>query len=167
MADASEISLRLADSGDAEGIYDMLVGLSHAVGDRDKMVSTVYDIRSHGFADPPAFHALLAELDGRTVGLSLFFYSFSTWLGRPGVYIQDLYVDTPARGTGLGQRLVAETARIARAYGADHLRLSVYHDNPEAQRFYRRIGMRHRDDELIFQADGGSFEALAGSGEPV
>jgi len=167
MADAGSISLRVARRADAERIYDMLAGLSHAVGDQEKMVSTVDDIRRHGFGDPPAFHALLGEQDGRTVGLCLFFYAFSTWLGRPGVYIQDLYVDTAARGTGLGQRLVAETARIARTRGANHLRLSVYHDNPEAQRFYKRIGMRHRDDELIFQADGAAFDTLADSGEPA
>ena len=162
---ARQTSVRLASITDAERIHDMLVGLSRAVGDEDKIVSSPDDIRRHGFGDDPAFHALLAEQDGESVGLSLFFYSYSTWLGRLGVYIQDLYVDSSARGTGVGQQLIAETARIAKRRGANHLRLSVYHDNTGAQAFYQRIGMRHRDDELIYQADGRIFDALATTGE--
>ncbi len=162
---ARQTSVRLAGITDAERIYDMLVGLSRAVGDADKIVSSPDDIRRHGFGDDPAFHALLAEQDGHTVGLSLFFYSYSTWLGRLGVYIQDLYVDSSARGTGVGQRLIEETARIAKVRGANHLRLSVYQDNTGAQAFYQRIGMRRRDDELIYQADGRVFDALAATEE--
>ena len=165
MPETGQISLRLAGIDDAQHIHDMLVGLSHAVGDAEKMVSSVADIRRHGFADPAPFVALLASQDDRAVGLSLFFFTYSTWLGRPGVYIQDLYVDEAVRGSGLGRMLVAETARIARSRGANHLRLSVYHDNNGAQAFYRQIGMRHRDDELIYQADGAVFDALAAAGE--
>lgn len=161
MPDTGQISLRLADTADAQSIFCMLIGLSHAVGDQDEMVSSVDDIRRYGFGDAALFQALLAEQHGRAVGLSLFFYTYSTWLGRPGVYIQDLFVDATVHRTGLGRRLVAETARIAGARGANHLRLSVYHDNSGAQEFYRRIGMRHRDDELIYQADGAVFDALA------
>jgi len=165
MPGGRQISVRLADIGDAEAIYDMLMGLSRAVGDEEKMVSSVDDIRLYGFGDAALFQALLAEQDGRAVGLSLFFYTYSTWLGRPGVYIQDLFVDATVHRSGLGRRLVAETARIAGARGANHLRLSVYQDNSGAQEFYRRIGMRHRDDELIYQADGTVFDALATQGK--
>ena len=165
MPDTGQVSLRLADTADAESIFGMLIGLSRAVGDQDRMVSSVHDIRRYGFGDEALFQALLAEQDGRAVGLSLFFYTYSTWLGRPGVYIQDLFVDATVHRSGLGRRLVAETARIACARGANHLRLSVYNDNSRAQEFYRRIGMRHRDDELIYQADGSVFDALAAAGE--
>jgi len=167
MSDGADIAIRPATVADADGIFAMLRGLSESVGDSDKMVSSVDDIRQHGFGDAPLFEALVAERAGSIVGLSLYFYSFSTWLGCPGVYIQDLYIDTTARGAGVGRRLVSATARVAKSRGATHLRLSVYDDNHDAQAFYRQIGMRHRDDELIFQADGQTFDALCEAGGPA
>lgn len=157
----TSVTIRSADARDAEAIHGMVLALAKFIGDEDKVVSSVDDFRAGTFPDPPGFHVLIAERDGQPVGMSLYFYTFSTWLGARGVYIQDLYVDGSARGTGLGARLVSETVRRASEHGANHLRLVVDHRNESAQGFYGNIGMRRRDDEYIYQADGAVFAALA------
>lgn len=160
------IEIRAAGDGDAETIYAMVCALANFIGDGDKVVSSVEDFRADTFPDPPGFHVLIAERNGEPVGMSLYFFTFSTWLGARGVYIQDLYVDESARGTGLGARLVSETVRRASERGANHLRLAVDYRNESAHGFYDNIGMRRRDDEFIFQADGELFAALAEGSRP-
>jgi ribosomal protein S18 acetylase RimI-like enzyme len=88
-------------------------------------------------------------------------------MGRPGIYVQDLYVDETQRGSGLGRRMLEETASIGRARGANHLRLSVDHGNQSAHQFYDALGFRRRDDEHIYQADGIIFDKLAGVSSPT
>ncbi|MEQ9607182.1 MAG: GNAT family N-acetyltransferase, partial [Kiloniellaceae bacterium] len=105
--------------------------------------------------------ALIAELDGRPVGLCLFFGSYSTWRGQRGLYVQDLIVADAARSLGVGQRLLAEAAALAKSRGAGYLRLSVDDDNVSAQRFYRRAGLKHSTSELIYVLDDNDFTKLA------
>lgn len=153
-------TIRLATVDDAAAIHAMILGIGAAQGQAHKIASTVEDIRRHGFGAQPAFQALIAEAGGRPVGLSLFFPSFSTWRGKPGAYVQDLFVDPSERGTGLGRRLLAQTTALVRARGGVYLRLSVDAENVAAQGFYARVGLRHRDDEMIHQIDGEAFAAL-------
>jgi GNAT superfamily N-acetyltransferase len=159
---AGEITIRAATEGDAAKLHAMLVELARATALREKVTSTPEDLRRLGFRDKPAFQALLAEQGGRPVGLSLFFYNFSSWRGELGVYVQDLYVAEDLRGSGLGRRLIAETASLGKKQGATHLRLSVDRSNTEAQDFYLQLGLEHADQECIFQATGRAFGRLAG-----
>jgi ribosomal protein S18 acetylase RimI-like enzyme len=162
-ASAATIAIRAATADDAESLHAMLLDLARATGLREKIRSKPDDLRRLGFRERPAFQALIAERDGgRPVGLSLFFYNFSSWRGELGVYVQDLYVADDARGTGLGRRLVEETVRQGRQQGATHLRLSVDRGNESAQRFYRKLGLKLSGSEQIFQATGAAFERLAG-----
>jgi len=161
MGDDGRLSIRLAGVEDAEIVHTMIYALAELLGHERKVVSTVEDLIEHGFSRQAAFEVLLAERGGEAMGICLFFYSFSTWRGALGVYIQDLYVSEEARGTGLGRRLVGETCRIAAAQGANHLRLVVDTNNSGAQAFYETLGMKVRDDELIYQASGDAFLALA------
>lgn len=162
MSDAQTITIRPGFADDCDGVYLMLSGLAIAVGDTDKFVSSVDDLRRHGFGEAPLFDTLIAEQDENVVGMCLYFYTYSTWMGKPGIYIQDLYVDESQRGTGLGRRLLERAAAVGKARGANHLRLSVHHSNLSAQQFYVALGMQCRDDEHIYQADGNTFELLAG-----
>ena len=155
------VHIRRAKREDAATLHALVVALADTTGHAAKVTSTAEDFARHGFDEPIAFEGLIAEENGKSVGLWLFFYNCSGWRGRLGVYIQDIYVADSQRGTGLGKRLVAKTVRRAMERGADHLRLSVDFENNGAHRFYEHIGMWRRDDEYIYQADGEAFDALA------
>ncbi|MHA1152222.1 MAG: GNAT family N-acetyltransferase [Alphaproteobacteria bacterium] len=158
-------SIRRATEADAGDIHALVIELAAAIGMTGKVASRVEDIRDQGFGADPAFEALIAERDGVAVGLCLFFESFSTWAGRRGVYIQDLYVSEAARGLGLGRRLLADAAAISRARGGSYLRLSVESENDRAQAFYQRIGLVWSNSERIYQVRGDDFAALAADAE--
>ena len=127
-----------------------------------EVTSTPADIAEHGFGDAPEFQVLIAEHDGDTVGMCLYFRSFSTWRGSVGGYIQDLYVHPDHRGSGLAAILLEATADQIHREGGTYLRLSVDADNMRGQRFYAKQGMRWSDDERIFQIAGGDFAAIVG-----
>jgi GNAT superfamily N-acetyltransferase len=152
-----DISLRLAGPPDAETIHEMIVALAQATNSASKVSSTASDFSRFGFGDKAFFEALIAEADGRPIGLCVYFYTFSTWLGEPGIYVQDLYVNEDLRGAGVGRRLLQETARRGRKRHASHLRLTVDHDNTSASHFYAHIGMHHRTEEDTYHIGGQAF----------
>ncbi len=121
---------------------------------------TAEDIRRYGFGDRPAFECLIAELDGRPVGFALFFANFSTWEGRPGIYLEDLYVDEAARGHGVGRDLMAALARQVVERGGERLDFSVLDWNP-ARRFYGRVGARYMEHWLPYRVSGDALLDLA------
>jgi len=102
----------------------------------------------------PLFRALIAAQNGRDVGLALFFPEFSTWKGKPGVYVQDLYVAKELRGSGLGRKLMLAVYEASREWGAAYCKLSVYGDNEGALQFYRQLGFRHSAVEKVLIIDG-------------
>lgn len=155
------VTIRRAVETDAATIHGMIIELAAAIGMTEKVASRIEDIRDKGFGADPAFEALIAERDGAAVGLCLFFESFSSWDGRRGVYVQDIYVSDTARGFGLGRRLLAKAAAISRARGGSYLRLSVEVENDRAQAFYQRVGLVWSATERIYQARGEDFTALA------
>jgi len=165
MANPDDIVIRPANRQDVDAMHAMVVALGQATGAEHKVKSTPLDLLRHGFGPEPAFEAYIAVRDGVAVGLCLYGLVFSTWRGEPGVYVIDLYVDESERGSGLGERLLRETARAGSARNATHLRLSVDRLNEGAQRFYERIGMVRRKDEYIYQISGDDFAALAGTPE--
>lgn len=158
---ARDIIIRPATVADAEIIHAGILGIAVAVDAVAKVTSTPDDIRKFGFGDKPAFEVLIAEADGVFAGLCLYFPSFSTWYGRPGVYVQDLYVDTAFRGLGIANKLMRRLAAEVSSKGGTYIRLSVDSDNIEAQRFYRKLGMQWSHAERIFAARGEVFMALA------
>lgn len=160
-ADQTGFDIRAAVASDAAAIRAALLGIAEAVGETGRVVSTVDDIRRHGFGADPAFEALVAEADGAVVGLCLFFRSFSTWTGKPGAYVQDLHVEPAMRGRGIGEALLKRLAATARNRGWAYVRLSVDAGNAGAQGFYERLGMTWSRQERIFTATGAAFEALA------
>lgn len=161
------VRIRLARPADAETIHTMLSQLAVAVGHDEAMVATPHDLFHYGFGPRPAFETLIADAGGKAVGLCLWFETFSTWRGRPGVYVQDLFVDQAARGMGLGRKLLAAAAQRGREIGANHLRLSVDHANNDAKAAYRSMGLAHVEEDHIFQIGGAPFDALAGGGPVI
>lgn len=157
----SEISIRFASVEDAEDIFSALVGIAETVKELHKLKSSVDDIRRFGFGETPAFEVLIAEIDGRFAGCCLYFPSFSTWIGRPGVYVQDFYVADEFRGKGIAERLLKRLASVTRKRGGCYIRLAVDTQNFRAQAFYARAGIKHSDTEQIHAAYDTAFDALA------
>lgn len=155
------VFIRAATVADAPAIHAALLGIADALGQRRRIVGSVEDIRQYGFGPEPAFRVLLAEADGEFAGMCLWFPSFSTWFGRPGVYVQDLYVAPAFRKLGVAEQLMRRLAADVRRAGGTYIRLSVDAGNARAVKFYERIGMRLSAQERIFVARHDDFEQLA------
>lgn len=156
-----QIVIREATAADASTIHDLVRALAAFEQEPDAVRATPEDFRREGFGDVPSFHCLLAEVDGRPAGFALWFHSFSTWEGRRGIYLEDIFVHEWARGLGLGERLMRRLAAIAVEQGCARLDLWVLHWNP-ARRFYERLGLQHMEEWLPYRVKGEALTKLAG-----
>lgn len=155
------LRIRLATPNDAEAIHAGLLGIGEAVNEVHKIRSTPDDIRRYGFGDTPSFTTLIAEIDSKFAGMCLYFPIFSTWMGRPGVYVQDLFVDAHFRGMRIGEKLLRRCAKLSKDAGGVYLSLSVDVDNETAKAFYERIGIGASRGEQIHKILGDDFFAFA------
>lgn len=155
------LAIRRATAEDAEAIHAGLLRIARHLKATGKVTSTPEDLRRHGFGPNPAFHVLIAEVDGAFAGMCLWFASFSTWRGTPGGYVQDIVVDEAFRGLRIGERLLRRAAREIRTAGGTYLRLSVDAKNISAQRFYHKLGLDWSIEERIHAAYGDAFQTLA------
>ncbi len=155
------IHIRPAIRPDAENIHRALRGIAEAVNELHKLTSTVEDISRDGFGPNAAFDTLIAEVGSEFAGMSLFFPVFSTWRGRRGGYVQDLFVAEAYRGLGVADTLMAHTAEAVRARGGSYIALQVDRQNPRAQAFYRRLGMELSSTDLDCYLSGEGFDVLA------
>jgi ribosomal protein S18 acetylase RimI-like enzyme len=119
-------------------------------------------LRTALFADGAHLFGHVAEIDGRVIGMALWFLNFSTWEGVHGVYLEDLYVTPAARGAGAGRALLRELARICVQRGYARLELSVLDWNEPAIGFYRRLGAIGMDGWTVQRVHGDALAALAG-----
>jgi GNAT superfamily N-acetyltransferase len=157
----STIVIRPARLEDAATVVDLVREL--AVYERMPPTAvklTEADPRRDGFGATPRFEILLAELDGRVDGFALFFHNYSTWEGRAGLFIEDLFVRASARGRGLGRGLLAAMARVARERGCPRIDLNVLHWNPTRE-FYHRIGCEHLAEWLPYRMTAPTIMRLA------
>jgi len=156
----TEISLRFATADDVGTLLELVRALALYEKAPEAVVATEADFLRHGFGPERRFEALLAFVGGRPAGFALFFPNFSTWLGRPGLYLEDIFVLEWARKLGVGRRLMARLAAIAVERGGGRLDFWVLHWNP-ARDFYHRLGIRHMQEWLPYRAEGAALEALA------
>jgi len=154
------ITIRAAAAEDVSTLLDLVRELALFENEPGAVVATEADLLRHGFGPERRFEALIALADGKPAGFALFFPNFSTWEGRPGLYLEDLFVSEWARKHGVGRRLMARLAAIAVERGWARFDLSVLHWNP-ARQFYHRIGMRHLEEWLPYRVDGAALRALA------
>ncbi|TPN92481.1 GNAT family N-acetyltransferase [Mesorhizobium sp. B1-1-5] len=154
-------TLRPGTIDDVETIHAALLRLGTHIGAHQEITSTPEDLRRYGFGANPAFSTLIAEIDGEFAGLCLHFPIFSTWMGRPGVYVQDLYVEDRFRGRRIGEKLLRRVAKECRAEGGGYLRLSVDTDNETAKAFYERLGIGRSSYEQVQKIVGDAFFAFA------
>ena len=156
-----DIDIRVASEADADDILAMLRRLAEETGDGDRFRCRIDDIRDHGFGNGVLFECLIASRGARRLGLALYFPIFSTTRGRPGVYLQDLWVAPDCRDVGLGTRLLRRVIeRAASQWQATYLDLMVHGHNAGADRYYRRHGFDERTDDRHLTLEGDAFEVL-------
>jgi GNAT superfamily N-acetyltransferase len=124
--------------------------------------ASVADIEKALFGAHPKVHALVAEWKGAPAGLAIYFFNFSTWTGKHGIYLEDLFVREAARGEGIGKALLVRLAEIARAHDCARLEWSVLDWNEPAIGFYRTLGARPMDEWTVYRIEGDALLALAG-----
>ena len=157
---APDITVRFATPEDVPLLLHFIRQLAVFERAPDAVVATEADLLHHGFGAEPKFEAILAFLDGEPAGCALFHSRFSTWLGRPGLYLEDLFVAEEARGKGVGKRLMARLAAITVERGWGRIDFHVLDWNP-AREFYERLGMHHHGEWLRYGADEAALRHLA------
>ena len=113
------------------------------------------------FGARPYAEVLIGEIDGTPNGFALFFHNFSTFEGKPGVYLEDLFVRPEARGSGLGKALLSALAQIAIERDCARLEWSVLNWNDPAIQFYKKLGAKAMDEWTVFRVDGDALNTLA------
>jgi GNAT superfamily N-acetyltransferase len=134
--------IRQTTAADAPALLELIRALAEYERLLEHLSATEDGLRSHLFGARPMAEAVLAEADGVAVGFAVFFHNFSTFLGRPGLYLEDLFVRPEYRGRGYGKALMVFVARLAHARGCGRLEWSVLDWNRPARDFYRALGAR-------------------------
>ena len=146
---------------DAETIVNLVRELAVYEKLETCAIATAADFRFHLFGPRPAAEAILAEVDGEAVGFALYFTSFSTFRGQPGLYLEDLFVRPAYRGRGLGKGLLASVARRAVERDCGRLEWAVLDWNEPSIGFYKSVGARPMDEWTVFRLDDESLARLA------
>ena len=155
------ITLRAATRADIPQILAFIRGLAEYEKLAHEAVATPALLERHLFGDRPAAEVVIAEADGEPAGFALFFHSFSTFLGQPGLYLEDLFVLPSHRGLGLGKRLMVHLARLAVERGCGRFEWSVLDWNTPAIDFYRRLGAIGLEEWTVQRVSGEALHTLA------
>ena len=156
----TEVVIRAATAADAATIVRLLRALAEYEDLLDQARMDEAAVLRDGFGERRYFECLLAEVAGAAVGVAVFYHTYSTFEGRPELYVEDIFVDQAARGRGVGRALMARLAALALERNCFCLDLSVLHWNP-ARDFYRRLGFRQVEDWLPYRLDGEGLRRLA------
>ena len=154
--------IREATPEDVQAIHDMIVELAVYEKEPDAVLATADDLRGNLFGSDPALFAHVAEdEDGTVVGFALWFLNYSTWLGKHGIYLEDLYVKPDHRGGGHGKALLAHLAGICSERGYGRLDWWVLDWNTPARGFYESIGAQPLAEWIPYRLSGDSLASLA------
>jgi GNAT superfamily N-acetyltransferase len=159
--------LRDAVRSDVPVILRLIHGLAEYERAPGEVTATEEDLLRDGFGDRPRFHVVLAEWDGAAVGFAFYFFNYSTWEGRPGLYLEDLFVVPEFRGWGIGKALLVHLARIAVEKGCGRYQWQVLDWNEPAIRFYESMGAQVMREWLTARVKGEDLARLAASAVSV
>ncbi|MGE0432915.1 MAG: N-acetyltransferase family protein [Planctomycetota bacterium] len=155
-------TIRLATADDVPLIRQLIADLAEFEKLAHEMVATDELLHEHLFGARPAAEVQIGECDGEPVAFCLFFTNFSTFLGRPGIYLEDLFVRPSHRGRGFGEALLRNLARLAVERGCGRLEWSVLDWNENAVRFYRRLGAKPMSEWTVMRVTGDALQRLGG-----
>jgi GNAT superfamily N-acetyltransferase len=155
--------VRAATSDDVPLIRSLIEGLAEYERLRHECVATDDLLQASLFGPRPYAEVVIAEWAGEPAGFALFFHNFSTFLARPGIYLEDLYVRPEHRGHGIGRALLRHLAQLAVERGCGRLEWSVLDWNEDAIGFYRKLGARPQDEWTVYRVTGDALTQLATS----
>jgi GNAT superfamily N-acetyltransferase len=159
--DRSSVTIRAATRADVPLVLAFIRELARYERLEHEVVATEADVAAALFGARPYAEVAFGCLDGRPVGFALFFHNFSTFMGKAGIYLEDLYVRSEARGLGVGRRLLAWLARLALERGCARLEWAVLDWNTPSIAFYRSLGALAQDDWTTYRVTGPALERLA------
>lgn len=154
--------IRKAEPADAGLMLSLVRALAAYERQPGEVVATEADFVRDGFGPRPRFEAAIAEWDGQAVGFALWFYNWSTWTGRHGLYLEDLFVQPAFRGKGIGKALLVHCARVAAAQGCGRYQWQVLDWNTPAIRFYEALGAKRLPEWITMRVSGPELARLAG-----
>lgn len=156
------LNIRFAVPGDLDAIHGFILALADFEQLAHEVRADKAVLGRHLFGARPMAEVLIAERDGAAIGFALFFHNFSTFEGRPGLYLEDLFVVPEARGLGAGKALIVRLAQLALERDCARLEWWVLDWNTPAIDFYRSIGAKPMDEWTVQRVDGAALTALAG-----
>ena len=156
-------TIRPARVADVPVILELIRALATYERAPNEVTATEKGLTEVLFGKKPAAEVLLAFENETAVGFAVFFYNFSTWLGRPGLYLEDLFVRPEDRGKGYGRALLIDLAKIARERGCGRMEWAVLNWNEPAIEFYRKLGANPMDEWTVFRLTRDGIARLADS----
>jgi GNAT superfamily N-acetyltransferase len=165
MNGAADFQIRPARVDDVPIILDLIRDLATYERAPDEVTATEEQLVDVLFGERPAAEVLLAFEGKLPVGFAVYFYSFSTWLGRPGLYLEDLFVKPEKRGKGYGRALLVELAKIARDRGCGRMEWAVLNWNEPAIKFYQALGAKPMNEWTVFRLTRDEMARLANAAD--
>ena len=159
-----ELEIRSATGDDVPLILSLIEELAEYERLSHEVVATEEALRDSLFGERPLAEVLICHHGDEPAGFALFFHSFSTFLGKPGIYLEDLYVKPESRGMGLGRALLVHLAKLASERGCGRLEWSVLDWNETAIAFYRGVGASPVSGWTVYRVAGEALEELAAEG---
>jgi len=156
-------SIRFATPADAGTVRSLIRGLAEYEREPEAVTVTVEELRAQMESSPPPFECMLAEYDGEAVAFALFFRNYSTWCGRPGLFLEDIFVREEYRGRGIGGALMRKLAEIVTERGWARMEWMVLNWNTPAQGFYCEHGARPLSEWTAWRVEGAELEELSGN----
>ncbi len=159
----SGLNIRQATADDAALILRFITELAIYENAESEVIANRSDIENSLFASDSTTRAIICNIDNEPVGFAVYFFNYSTWLGKHGLYLEDLYVSPKHRGAGAGKALLKHLAEIALARDCGRFEWSVLDWNEPAIRFYQAIGAKARDEWVAYRLTGKALVELASS----
>jgi GNAT superfamily N-acetyltransferase len=156
------LRIRGAEPADVELIHSLIVELADYERARERVVGTPELLAESLFGEDRVAEAVIAELEGETAGFALWFRTFSTWLCRPGLWLEDLYVSPDQRRAGVGRTLLGHVARVAVERGYGRVEWSALQWNPPALDFYEALGAERMHEWQVHRLEGEALARVAG-----
>ena len=155
--------IREAKISDVQAIHDLIVELAIYEKEPDAVVASVDDIKENLFGPDTVAYCHVAEVDGQVVGIAIWFLNYSTWLGKAGLYLEDLFVKPEFRGSGLGLELMKTLAQLCVDRNYERFQWWVLDWNEPSINFYKSIGAEAMDEWTVYRLSGSALKSFAAS----